>query len=77
MSQWSLVPAGKTWLRQNKTGIPPTQYFAAARLAQETNHDAKVEAVIRKCDEQARELRNAAGCAWNAVVAIEAKELAA
>jgi hypothetical protein len=77
MAQWALVPAGKTWLRQNKTGIPPSQFFAAARISQEVNHDAKVDAVIRACDEQGRALLNASGCAWNAAVALELQERAA
>jgi hypothetical protein len=77
MSLWHLVPAGKTWLRQNKLDLPARQFFDACRAAQEKNHDAKVNAVIRTCDEQAQCILDAAGRAWNASVAIEIKEAAA
>jgi hypothetical protein len=76
LSLWALVPAGKTWLRQNRLGTQPTAYFAAARIAQEKNHDPKVDNVIRACDDQAAKLLRAAGCAWNAAVAVESKESA-
>lgn len=76
LSLWALVPAGKTWLRQNKLGIQTTAFFMAARVTQEANHDPKVDAVMKACDEQASALWRAAGCAWNAAVAAELMEVA-
>lgn len=76
LSLWHLVPAGKTWLKQNKTALPPRHFFEAARIVQETNCDAKVRLVIKTCDEQAKAILEVAGKAWNAAVACEQTEAA-
>jgi hypothetical protein len=77
MALWNLVPAGKTWLRQNKLDLPARQFFDAGRAAQEKNRDPKIDAVIKTCDAQARSLLDAMGCAWNAAVEFERSEVAA
>jgi len=74
---WHLVPAGKTWLRQNKLGSTPLTFFLAAKIAQEKNKDPKVKKVIDACNAQACELIAAIGRAWNAAVFIEQSEAAA
>lgn len=71
---WHLVPAGKTWLRKNKTGTTPLAFFLGAKIAQEKNRDPKVTKVIEACNEQANGLIRAAGMAWNAAIFIEWQE---
>jgi hypothetical protein len=73
MGAWHLTPAGKTWLRKNTLGLQPAQFFAAARIAQESNHDAGIELVIQACDAQSLGLLDAAGRAWNASVHSESE----
>lgn len=75
LSLWWLVPAGKTWLRQNSLGLQPSSFFLAQRVAQEKNKNQKVEKVMRSCDEQAAALLEAAGMAWNAALEVEQREV--
>lgn len=70
---WHLVPAGKTLLRRNVKGLAPTQFFDVERLAQESNKSPQIARVFDTCNDQSRELLNAAGCAWNAAVKLESK----
>jgi hypothetical protein len=72
-SLWHLTPAGKKMLKGNSTNTSPEQFFAARRVAQESNKDPNVSRQFAACDEQAKAIMSAACRAWNAVVAHEGR----
>jgi hypothetical protein len=64
---WDLTPAGRELLAGNTKELAPSVYFAALRLAQESNQDQLMARRFRTCETQARKLRDRMRRAWHEV----------